>query len=140
LEKHNIDEILNSWLGVKFTLQGRTKEKGCDCIGLVLGVAHEIDHLSKLYGYAAYEIEQPQYTFHSNPNQIKNALDEHFYPSKDGEIIFLNYGKYKHLGILTHDHQRIVHSHFRIGKVISNEFNDFFQNRIMKRYSFWSKQ
>lgn len=42
IERQRIVEIARQWIGVKYRHQGRTRENGVDCIGLIIVVGEEL--------------------------------------------------------------------------------------------------
>lgn len=39
---HDITREARKWLGIKFAYQGRTRERGVDCVGILYGVAYGV--------------------------------------------------------------------------------------------------
>ncbi len=136
MDMKNIDEIAKSWIGTKFKFQGRSKEEGCDCIGLILGIGEIIGFVSKT-GASASEIGNNNYNFRSNRLLIKEVLDREFYPN--GNIVLLNYGTHYHLGIITSE-ETIIHAHISKRAVISCAFDDFYKEKVIATYSYWKEQ
>jgi cell wall-associated NlpC family hydrolase len=42
LDRQHIVDTARGWLGVPYRHQGRRKDKGVDCVGLIIGVGAEL--------------------------------------------------------------------------------------------------
>lgn len=97
-----------TWIGTPFLWQGRIKGKGCDCKGLVAGVA-------KACGRAeaeSFEALAGDYGAKVDARRLKAGLARLFDPVTDiqpGDVLLLRMGgKAQHLGIAVSD-RAMVH-------------------------------
>lgn len=109
---NEIVQTARGWLGTPFHHQARLKGKGCDCLGLFIGVAKELDiksHVSdnsgNLIPIASFDIT----TYSRQPNTAKliGNLDTYLdhvdkINMAVGDIALIMLGKNpQHLGIIT---------------------------------------
>src|SRR4051812_11829838 len=85
-----------SWIGTRFHHQGRIKKGGCDCIGLIIGVAEALDIKSKGRSFA--EIDNKNYSKNPDGVSLKLALEEYLTPIplgsiRPGDILLLKINK-----------------------------------------------
>ena len=72
-----IVQSARSWLGTPFHAQGRAKGIGCDCLGLLMGIARELNLKSK-NGLPLIDYDQRDYHLILDGNKFEAALLEHF--------------------------------------------------------------
>lgn len=80
-----------TWIGTRFHHQGRVKKTGahqggCDCIGLVLGVAAALDLHSPRTGRKLIESDRADYGREPDGFMFRATLEEHFIPVPVEEI------------------------------------------------------
>jgi len=117
MDKKLIVKEAESWIGTRFHHQGRLKKLnkdhtgGVDCIGLVVGVArdlnlksHKSDKTGKLL--PLYKFDQVDYAREPQGQRLKAALDDFLTPIakedlEPGDIILFTIVKYpQHVGIV----------------------------------------
>ncbi len=135
--KQFIDEARN-WVGTPFQHQGRKKGVGVDCVGLVIGVAHELQMTEDDYN---------GYSDQAFPKLMQALLDEHGIkvPTSEmrpGDVLFLRYMEPQHLAIFT-EKNTIIHAdnttaarqaYGKMGRCIEHILNDRWRRRIIAVY------
>lgn len=140
-------EIVDSargWVGTRFHHQGRVKKTplhpgGCDCIGLVAGVATELG--MKFRGRPISEFDRTNYPRLPDGQALKNALDELFLPKETiepGDLLLMRFERYpQHVGIAS-DFEGglgLIHAYAQARKVVENRLDEFWAEKIISAYS-----
>lgn len=130
-----------SWVGTPYLHQGRRRDVGADCLGLVLGVWEEIR--------GSVPEPPPAYTPDWSETQgqevLWQAMTRHLVPVPDvaalpGDVLLFRMresGVAKHLGIQTEtgDGARFVHAYTRRG-VVETRLTPPWARRIVARFAF----
>jgi cell wall-associated NlpC family hydrolase len=143
-----------SWLGTSFHHQGRIKicaahNGGCDCIGLVVGVASNLKLYSKT-GQLISNCDQTNYSPLPNGNDLYNIINAHLLNlGKDlskaqiGDIALFSFAKNpQHVAIISEQiydqvkHLSIIHAYSIAGKVCEHHLDQKWQKRLVRLYSF----
>lgn len=110
-ERNAIAEIAESWIGVPYHHQGRTRI-GCDCIGLLIGVWCEWS------GEDAPEAVVYAPDWHiKTPDLLHNSVSSYMHEVEDhgpGDVLLFTVGSSRlprHTGIVSTDPSRIVHAY-----------------------------
>lgn len=148
-----IDQIVSNlvvsqartWLGTRFHHQGRLKKSryhpgGCDCLGLVLGVAKELE-LKVQCGnqYIRLDaLDNRNYGRVPNGKILKQKLDSILIPISSyapGSILLFHFNNNpQHLGIATDI--GMIHCYAEIGKVVEHQMDNIWLNRLVSAYQF----
>jgi NlpC/P60 family putative phage cell wall peptidase len=113
-----------TWLGTPFHHQARVRGKGCDCLGLIIGVARELD-LRDENGVPIASYDDPTYARTPNGTVLVNLLSQIFDSIKVTDADLSDIGLFsiednlQHLGIIS-DYEGglgIIHSLARRGVV-----------------------
>lgn len=138
---NNITVQARTWLGTPFHHQARLKGKGCDCLGLIVGVVDELgltDEIGRLL--SSYD----EINYSKEPDgkyliqKLENILDE-VNPSeiKAGDLALFKMGNNpQHLAIIT-DYQGslgMIHCYAQARKVVEHRFDEEWQKRLFKVY------
>ncbi len=141
----NIDivEIARKWVNTPFHLQGRKIGAGCDCVGLVLGVADELKAVSRNNGERLAIFDENDYRIRKDSKKMLDAFDKHLVKTwqpedpekgkttdeekrrfsksnnlqnlKEGIIIGIHFGgQYYHSGIISEVEKQEQESRIRI--------------------------
>ena len=123
------------WLGTPFRWQASVRGVGCDCKGLLAGIAREL-HMPEARSLAAMAHSYPH---NFNPDELLTGLRETLRETdnpKAGDVIAIEIGTVpgpRHLGILTGD-GRMIHCYGNgPSQVISAPVG-----RHRKVHSFWT--
>jgi cell wall-associated NlpC family hydrolase len=114
------------WIGVPFCFEGRTKEQGVDCAGLILGVAQELG----LY----QNLKLPRYPEYFDESFIMNLLNFHLQPKAlhdlaEGDVgVFCPQKSPRHLAFLTHS--SMIHASEPLGRVVEEAYNPYYLYRV----------
>lgn len=123
-----------TWIGTRFHHQGRAKNVGCDCAGLVIGVAQELN-LSDfdITGYARL----PAGDF------LKCLCDKHMtrIPLRDiqfGDVVLMRFADHpQHLAIVgdyNGQELSIIHAYAPSKKVVETRFDNAWWLRTVAAY------
>lgn len=143
-----------TWLGTSFRHQGRSKKTiknngGVDCLGLVIGVAKELNLKSGVFDknnkeLLVAEFDDLEYARNSDPKKLiegfaKACIEIELNNAKIGDIILFKFeGLPKHLSIITdienNDIITIIHSFVKVGKVTEHILDDTWKSRIARVY------
>lgn len=128
-----------TWLGTPFHHQARLKKKGCDCLGLIVGVVDELG-LKDRNGQplAAYD----EVTYSAEPDgayltqKLTGLLDEvALEDAQPGDLVLFNVrDNPQHLAILT-DYEGtlgMIHCYLRTRGVVEHRLDDDWKRRISK--------
>lgn len=113
--------VANKWIGTPFHGQGRQRQVGCDCIGLILGIGHEVGAAS-LTGKSLIYCNSTEYDSMQDSRMLLDEMPRHFITITDspqpGSILLIKLGIHTyHLCI--YNHQYIIHACSIAQKVIS---------------------
>lgn len=133
-----------SWLGVRFAHQGRSKETGCDCIGLIVGVAQALNLRSRS-GRLLVDCDYQNYSMTPNDNQLQCELAKHLYEIDEygpGDIVLLRFAKNpQHLAIVSEAnyggkwHPTLIHAYSVAAIVCEHRFDHRWQRRLVGVYT-----
>ena len=124
-------ERVRYYKGVPFLHQGRNRELGLDCAGLVVVALEDI-------GYPVKDLEAYERLPHPgrlraiiSNNQAKKVPKELMEP---GDILLMRFSKDpQHLAVYTG--KSIIHSYQKQGCVIEQRFSDLWNKRILEVFS-----
>jgi len=153
-----IIEEARSWIGTSFHHQGRTKKKylpsggftggGCDCIGLLVGVAKALDIKSAKYpDKSLYEFDRKNYSRTPDGESLQDVFDDvltriDINDIRPADVVLLKFEKDpQHVAIFT-DYKisdddyalGIIHSYASARKVVEHRFDKLWQDRIVAAY------
>ncbi len=124
MKSNEIIKVAEEWIGTPFHQQGRQKQVGCDCVGLILGVAKEICAKSITHDpwdkcdIHAYDSMTDSYLL---LELIPKYFQENTISPQPGNILLIQITDSQyHLSIQSHNN-RIIHSCSSIGRVISHK-------------------
>lgn len=117
------------WVGTPYVHQGRARGAGVDCIGVVIGVAHEL-------GLSAFDFRAYDRVPHEPT--MRELLDEHMMripAPRPGSVIALRFTRpMQHVGIVT-DGGRFVHAYARRERCIETQIGSW-TRRIVAVYDY----
>lgn len=125
--------VARSWIGTPFHHQGRVRGVGCDCVGLLIGIAHEL---------ALSAFDTTCYARRPDGRMLKDACDREMTPIARGEIaigdvgLFALTGDPQHLAIFG-DYPgglSIIHAHAPNRRVVENRFDEMWAGRLVAAY------
>lgn len=127
------DTAARAWLGTPFHHQGRLQGIGCDCVGLVIGVAEAI-------GVPVQD--QTGYSPEPQGRALRNALDAQLLPIAapvPGCVVLMRIGREeRHVGIVaTHPSTgalSLIHAWLQAGAVVEHHLDDTWRRRIVQSY------
>lgn len=127
-----------TWIGTPFHHQGRVKGVGCDCLGMLIGVADELKLVGN--GVLIASLDNVNYSLSPNTTELIAKMAEYLQEVRDievGDIALLKMeGNPQHLGIITdyvHGGFGILHAIYGNG-VVEHALTTSWENRIYKLY------
>jgi NlpC/P60 family putative phage cell wall peptidase len=137
--KNNIVIQARTWIGTPFHHQARLKGKGCDCLGLIVGVVDELGLKDKndqpLSGY-------DEVTYSKEPDgaylmeKLTALLDEvPIVEARAGDLaLFTVRNNPQHMAFLTdyEDTLGMVHSYAPARRVVEHRLDDDWKSRLVK--------
>ncbi len=148
LTREMIIKEARTWLGTRFHHQGRKKKNsyndgGCDCLGLLIGVARELNISS---GITNNNTPIPLYKYdcqHYGRKISGNILSDHLHKFMNvkeeielGDVmLFKIQNRLQHLGFYSY-HHAVIHSLLAARKVVEHPIDDYWQKNIAAIFSF----
>jgi NlpC/P60 family putative phage cell wall peptidase len=127
-----------TWRGTPFHHQGRKKGVGCDCLGMFIGMADELDLVSPESGERLANLDNLDYSSQPNSWRLVDGLKRHLKEVsisdlQPGDLILMDvYDNPQHVGIVT-DYRGsslgLLHSLFGQG-VVEQRLDDKWHKRI----------
>lgn len=137
------------WLGTRFHHQGRLKKNaahngGVDCLGLLVGVAHELD-LRQADDTPIAALDRTDYGHYPNPNHLREQLDNTLNPIpipgiSPGDILLLRIDTLpQHLAIASDLPLGlgIIHAYAPARSVVEHLIDESWRQRIAAAYRFF---
>ncbi|MDE3017062.1 MAG: C40 family peptidase [Pseudomonadota bacterium] len=133
-----IIEQARTWLGTPYHHQARLKGVGCDCLGLVVGVADELG-LTHRDGRLLRSFDETDYSHQPDGARLtamlQSVLDE--IPKEEAEpgdlVLFSIEGNPQHVGLLTdYEGLGVIHCYAPSRKVVEHRLDKKWQSRIVK--------
>lgn len=136
LKRIDVVNEVRSFKGAPFRHQGRSREYGVDCVGILVLLGCEHNY---------FEEREEDLRYPKNPEafQIKEKLDEYLIPiNKDnfdiGDILLFKIPFHpQHVGVVTNYSEQsygIVQAYQTIGKVVEHRLDQKWLNRIVQAY------
>ena len=131
-----------TWIGTPFHHQGRLKHIGCDCLGLVLGIAEELALQSE--GTILHSLDNTAYSRAPNTTELIQKMERYLQKVEAGkwqagDIALIHIaGNPQHLGIITdgiHGSYGILHAVYGKG-VVEHGLTVSWRKRIYRVYRF----
>ncbi len=133
---NKIVHAVKLWLGTPFHLQGRVKNIGCDCLGLLMGIAKELNLKTK-QGTKLIDHDRNDYHIIHDGKILEEQLDQLLEQTEVlevGNLLLLEYDKNpQHLAIVS-DGKKIIHAHLKHRKVVEHSIDVWIRNKIKKIY------
>ena len=134
-----IVETARKWLGTPYHHQGRLKGKGCDCLGLAVGIAKELQLLHPS-GELLCSFDQPNYPRQPDGSYFVLKLEEVLFevPKEDaaaGDIgLFAIQGNPQHVAIFSSflGELGMIHSFAPARKVVEHRVDKEWQSKLVK--------
>lgn len=132
--RQKIVTAARGWLGTRFHHQGRVRGVGCDCAGLVVGVAREL---------GLSDFDMTGYARQPDGFMLRHVCDENMtaIPVSDiapGDVLLFRFeADPQHLAIVgdyAHGGLSIIHAYAPSRKVIETRLDDAWRARIVAAY------
>ncbi len=126
------------WIGTPFKHQGRLLGVGCDCLGLLMGIAKECS-LVTLNNQPLLDLDQSTYHMVSDGNLLEHLLGIHLKTIPKitlASLVLLEFDKNpQHLGIITDNSYNtfnIIHADISRGGVVEHILTEEYEKKIKK--------
>lgn len=135
-----------TWLGTRFQHQGRVRRTavhsgGCDCLGLLIGVARELKLRSRQGGLLA-DLDCTDYGHQPDTAALVKMLGEHLCEVPDispGSIILMEVdGAARHLGIAAEypgGELSVIHAYAPARKVVEHRLDPLWAGKVRQVFS-----
>lgn len=129
------------WVGTRWRHQGYDRVSGCDCFGLIAGVAHSLSlpGMKRWYVTPEYHNYAPQ----PDPRLLIRCCDELFDRVGDAaarlaDVLVLRFASEPvHFALLSCEvPRRVIHALARPGRVVENGFSEAPGNLLYRVYRF----
>ena len=138
-EPSDIIAQARSWIGTPYHHQARLKGVGCDCLGLVVGIADELG-LKHVDGRALSSFDETDYSRQPDSERLTRMLQSvlHEIPIREaapGDLaLFTIERNPQHVGLLTEYEGGlgVIHSYAPSRKVVEHRLDKKWQQRIIK--------
>lgn len=150
---HSPDAIVacaRGWIGTQFHHQGRLKRTsahrgGVDCLGLLVGVAHELG-LKDAHGHLLEIFDERDYSHQPDSVRLQEKLKQLMTPMpheqmRAGDVVLMNVGQEpQHLGIITKYNAGgsyvagLLHAYAQARGVVEHALDEAWRARIVQVY------
>ena len=141
MRKRIIQEA-KTWMNTPFHLHGRLKNVGCDCVGLVLGVAQILNLRSK-QNHVLPHFDTLDYHPRESNKLLEQMLKLHLVEKTNlqiADVVMLKYDSIPgHIGIVSQNQEgllSIVHANMRFKKVVEHTLDESLRSKIVGIFSF----
>jgi NlpC/P60 family putative phage cell wall peptidase len=148
---HPIVATARSWIGTRFHHQGRLKKTGShkggvDCLGLLVGIADELD-LRRTDGTRLASTDETDYAHQPDSKRLKSKLAELLMPIpvggiSAGDILLLRIDDNpQHLAVVSDmaDDLGIIHAYASARAVVEHQLDSWWKARIEAAFRFIAK-
>ena len=142
MQPDDIVEVARSYLGVRFRHQGRCRERGLDCLGLLVCVSRDLG----LVWPSALLAKLAECDYSHTPDELylRTSIEMFLCPCGDepitnGDVVLMQVqGRVQHLGVLaTHPHYQtrsLIHAYAPVRKVVEHQLDAQWERAIVNRY------
>ncbi len=129
--RQEVIDFARTWLGTRWRHQGRTKGYGVDCIGLIVGVARELN-LSLF--------DTTQYTPVPDGVRLRAQCDELMTPLNSpllGSVVLMQFkGPPQHLGFFSRQNgvDTLIHAYVVDRRVVEHPIDQQWRDRFLAFY------
>lgn len=138
-ERERVIETARSYLGVPFRHQGRTRESGIDCAGLLLCVGRELGYLPPEFDVHGYDRTPDGVTLQrvcaegGRRKSMRNRLP--------GDLVLMrsiDTSWPTHVGVLSEIKGKpfLIHAWVTAGKVVETSYTDWWQDCTVGLFTF----
>ncbi len=146
-DRERIIAEARGWIGTPFHHQGRVKGEGCDCIGLIVSVAKNLNiPCIKKSASCIAELDQTDYTRLPDGNRLYSELKKYLFeiPKEKielADILLMHFdGNPQHVGLVSdypEEKLGIIHCFADVGRVVEHRLDDYWQKKIVSAFSFY---
>lgn len=137
IDRAQIVAAARGWLGTPFVEQQHVKGAGCDCLGLLIGIAKELGEVPPDFSAGPYK-QVP------DKRKLRKGLRAHLRPipladMRPGDVVsFAQSGDEYHVGVLVdyRDGLGVVHALKARRKVVEHRLDSDWRGKINAAYSY----
>ena len=130
MEPATIIKEAREWVGTPFHHQGRHKQVGVDCIGVIQGTGRNL-------GLLTYD--RKNYSYEPAFGELEKELENNLIRTDalmPGCILLMRFIKEpQHVGLFT-DINTLIHAYSSVGKCVEHTLDDKWKKRIIATYRF----
>lgn len=137
-----IDEA-RRWLGTPFAHQGRARGIGCDCAGLIGGVATSLGFVPQQWWSETFDPIFGGYAPTPSRDMLSTAcasfMDRVRDAPRSGDVLLMRFAREpQHLAfyVLEGDSETMIHAYTVPGKVVEHRLNHAWRARIVATFRF----
>lgn len=142
ITRSQVVEVARSWIDTPFKHQGRIKGQGCDCLGLIVGIAKEIGACDKDYlNYpegGIFDFSRLTLTDYKNYFIELDNSPENPPIASILQLWVTARNQFQHLAIISQLPGRlgIIHANVSTKKVVEHTYSELWQKRVLGIYDF----
>jgi len=133
IRREEIVREAREWIGTPYHHQGRVKGVGCDCAGLIIGIAHSLG--ISTFDYRHYSRQPDASVLLSLCDEYLDRVDSLDAALPGDVLIFLIRRQPIHMGILT-EKGTVIHVWPSVGKVVEHILDEKWRRRIYRVYRY----
>ncbi|MCO5157884.1 MAG: hypothetical protein M9945_14240 [Aquamicrobium sp.] len=137
IDRQHIVDTARTWIDARYRHQGRSKERGVDCVGLIIGVGAEL----------GLQLIAPDFYAESpSSNLVLRYADQQLEPIPGKELALgrvailwgFDRNEAQHLAIVGEHagRQTMIHSFSKAGKVLEHSWDAFWMKRLVRVYEY----
>lgn len=136
MNRQQIVQAADTWLGTPFVHQGRKKHVAIDCAGYLYLLGLEVGADTKGY------IDKPVYGVDPD-NTMEKIIDKHLkrrdkFSRNIASILFFRFSKLgQHVGIVSADTNYFYHAYEPEGKIVLTRYDKKWDNRLICSYDYY---
>lgn len=137
MKRSEVIAAARGWLATPFRPQQSRKGEGCDCAGLIIGLAKELHLVDETFTAPPYR-QQPDGT-------MQRLCDQHLIrlsrgAERPGDVVMMRFAKVpQHLGVVVpyrSDGLAVIHALMTVGKVCEHRLDARWRKFIIAAYAF----
>ncbi len=143
-----INQYAQEWIGTSFHHQGRIKKSiaddgGCDCLGLIMGIAKKFSFKSRYDRRLLAEHDEINYSKYPQKNKLEEKLELHLTVVNRPYLKTADIGLFaissvpQHIGLFdVNTSTYLIHSYQEVGYVSKHTYDNIWCSRLTKIFNF----
>ncbi len=129
--------VAHRWIATRFAHQQSKRGVGCDCIGLIVGVARDLE-MPEAAAFAS-DLAIQGYSREPDPGMLLDACTRYLNPCRDpapGDILLFRFhAEPQHFALLSAP-DYIIHAYAQARRVVENRLDEVWQRRRVAAFSY----